>query len=68
MKFNVTGMGCAMCQQRVEKAALEVAGVESAVVSLLTNSMEANGDFDAAAVCEAVKAAGYGCEIASPSK
>lgn len=57
-----------MCQQRVEKAALEVAGVESAVVSLLTNSLEATGEFDAAAVCEAVKAAGYGCEACSPSE
>ena len=68
MKFNVSGMGCAMCQARVEKAALAVPGVETAVVSLLTNSMEASGDFDANAVCEAVKAEGYGCEIASPSK
>ena len=68
MKFNVSGMGCSACSAKVEKATAAVEGVESVAVSLLTNSMQVEGNFDAAAVCAAVKAVGFGCEEAAPSK
>ena len=60
-KYNVTGMSCAACSAHVEKAAKSVKGVTEVNVSLLTNSMTVTGNgFDDAAVCAAVKAAGYG--------
>lgn len=68
MKFNVSGMGCSACSAKVEKATAAVAGVDAVAVSLLTNSMQVEGSFDPAEVCEAVKAVGFGCEEASPSK
>ena len=69
MKFNVTGMGCAACSARVEKAVQSLDGVDSVAVSLLTNSMEVEGSVDAAAIIKAVEDAGYGCEeMSSPSK
>lgn len=61
--FDVTGMTCAACSARVEKAAGDVDGVEKAVVNLLKNSMEITYGEDPAvidAVCQAVDAAGYG--------
>lgn len=60
IQYNVTGMSCAACQARVEKAVNAVPGVTSCAVSLLTNSMGVEGDADAAAVIAAVESAGYG--------
>ena len=59
-QYNVTGMSCAACSARVEKAVKAVPGVESCAVSLLTNSMGVEGSADPAAVIAAVTAAGYG--------
>ena len=62
-QYTVTGMSCAACQARVEKAVSAVPGVESCAVSLLTNSMGVEGAADEAAVIKAVEAAGYGASI-----
>lgn len=59
-KFKVTGMSCAACALRVEKAVSAVTGVESCSVSLLTNSMSVEGDAPTQAIELAVKKAGYG--------
>ncbi len=59
-QYNVTGMSCAACQARVEKAVRGVPGVESCAVSLLTNSMGVEGEAAESAVIAAVEAAGYG--------
>ena len=59
-QFDVTGMSCAACSARVEKAVKAVTGVERCAVSLLTNSMAVEGDAPAEAIVEAVTAAGYG--------
>ena len=59
-QFDVTGMSCAACSARVEKAVKAVAGVERCAVSLLTNSMAVEGDAPAEVIVEAVTAAGYG--------
>lgn len=59
-QYNVTGMSCAACSARVEKAVKAVPGVEACAVSLLTNSMGVEGTADPTAVIAAVKAAGYG--------
>lgn len=64
-QFNVTGMSCAACQIRVEKAVKAVPGVKECTVSLLTNSMGIEGEASDGAVIEAVTKAGYG---ASPKK
>ncbi len=64
-QFNVTGMSCAACQARVEKAVSQVPGVSSCSVSLLTNSMGVEGDADENKIIEAVENAGYG---ASPKE
>ncbi len=58
--FNVTGMSCAACSARVEKAVLAVEGVTSCSVSLLTNSMSVEGEASSQSIISAVKAAGYG--------
>ena len=58
--YQVTGMSCAACSARVEKAVKEVAGVAECSVSLLTNSMTVEGTATEDAVIAAVKAAGYG--------
>ena len=58
-KFNVTGMSCAACVARVEKAVNSVEGVENCAVSLLTNSMNVEGSADSAAIIRAVEKAGY---------
>ncbi len=58
--YNVTGMSCAACSARVEKAVCKVPGVESCSVSLLTNSMGVEGTATAAEIIHAVEAAGYG--------
>ena len=59
-QYNVTGMTCAACSARVEKAVSAVPGVTSCSVSLLTNSMGVEGTAEAAAVIAAVEKAGYG--------
>ena len=59
-QYNVTGMSCAACSARVEKAVRAVPGVTSCAVSLLTNSMGVEGAADPAAVVAAVQKAGYG--------
>ncbi len=59
-QYNVTGMSCAACQARVEKAVGAVEGVESCAVSLLTNSMGVTGNASPEAIIAAVEAAGYG--------
>ncbi len=62
-QFKVTGMHCAACSARVEKAVLKVPGVTSCAVSLLTNSMGVEGDADAQTIISAVKQAGYGAAL-----
>ena len=59
-QFNVTGMSCAACQARVEKAVGAIDGVESCSVSLLTNSMGIEGSASDEAIIQAVVNAGYG--------
>ena len=64
-QYHVTGMSCAACSSRVEKAVSKVPGVESCSVSLLTNSMGVEGTASPEAVIAAVEAAGYGasCKV-----
>ena len=62
-KYNVTGMSCAACQARVEKAVDLVPGVESCSVSLLTNSMGVEGNADPRQIIEAIEKAGYGASL-----
>ena len=59
-QYVVTGMSCAACQARVEKAVAKVPGVNSVSVSLLTNSMGVEGDAAPTDIIHAVEAAGYG--------
>ena len=67
-QYNVTGMSCAACSARVEKAVNAVEGVTGCSVSLLTNSMGVEGTAEAQAVIAAVEAAGYGAsEKGSPA-
>lgn len=68
MKFSVSGMGCAACQTRVEIAVKEVKGVTSVNVSLLTNSMDVEGDFSVADITKAVKDAGYKADYLEEGK
>ena len=62
-QYTVTGMSCAACSARVEKAVSHVPGVTSCSVSLLTNSMGVEGNADPQAVISAVQAAGYGASL-----
>ncbi|MDE6635406.1 MAG: heavy metal translocating P-type ATPase, partial [Lachnospiraceae bacterium] len=62
-QFMVTGMSCAACSARVEKAVSKVQGVTSCSVSLLTNSMGVEGTADAGSIIKAVKDAGYGASV-----
>ena len=62
-QYHVTGMNCAACSARVEKAVTKVPGVTTCSVSLLTNSMGVEGTAESSAVIEAVKAAGYGASL-----
>ncbi len=62
-QFNVTGMSCAACSARVEKAVSQVPGVKSCSVSLLTNAMGVEGTADPKAIIAAVEAAGYGASV-----
>ena len=59
-QYIVTGMSCAACSSRVEKAVSKVEGVTSCSVSLLTNSMGVEGTASPEAIIQAVEAAGYG--------
>ncbi len=62
-QYNVTGMSCAACSSRVEKAVSAVDGVTSCNVNLLTNSMAVDGTADDKAIISAVKNAGYGASL-----
>lgn len=62
-QYDVTGMSCAACSARVEKAVSAVDGVTSCSVSLLTNSMGVEGSAEPKAVIAAVEAAGYGASL-----
>ena len=62
-QYNVTGMSCAACSARVEKAVNAVPGVTSCSVSLLTNSMGVEGTAEDRAIVAAVEAAGYGASL-----
>ena len=65
-QYNVTGMSCAACSARVEKAVKKVPGVTSCSVSLLTNSMGVEGTASPAAILSAVQEAGYGASPPLP--
>lgn len=62
-QFTVTGMSCAACSARVEKAVSKVEGVSSCSVSLLTNSMGVEGTASESAIIKAVEEAGYGAKL-----
>ncbi len=62
-QFTVTGMGCAGCKARVEKAVRAVPGVTGVTVGLETRSMQVEGDVSPEAVIRAVEAAGYGAAV-----
>ena len=62
-QFNVSGMSCAACSARVEKAVSAVEGVESCAVNLLTNSMVVSGSADEKTIIAAVEKAGYGASV-----
>ena len=66
-KYKVTGMSCAACSARVEKAVLAIPGVKSCAVNLLTNSMTVDGA-DAESVIAAVNKAGYGAMLFGDAK
>ena len=67
-QYNVTGMSCAACSARVEKAVAKVEGVSSVSVSLLTNSMGVEGTAIDSDIIKAVEAAGYGASIKGADK
>ncbi|MCD8345342.1 MAG: heavy metal translocating P-type ATPase [Oscillospiraceae bacterium] len=67
-QYNVTGMSCAACSARVEKAVSKVEGVSSCSVSLLTNSMGVEGTASPASVISAVEGAGYGASLKGAEK
>ena len=66
-QYNVTGMSCAACSSRVEKAVSKVPGVTSCSVSLLTNSMGVEGTAGSAEIIRAVQDAGYGASLKGAS-
>ena len=66
-QYNVTGMTCSACSNRVEKAVSKVPGVESCSVSLLTNSMGVEGTASSADIIKAVADAGYGASLKGAS-
>ena len=67
-QYTITGMSCAACQTKVERAVAKVSGVSSVAVSLLTNSMGVEGNASASAVIKAVEDAGYGASIKGGTK
>ena len=70
-KFDITGMSCAACSARIEKAVSKLDGVTECKVNLLANSMSVNGSCESVKIIEAVEKAGYGARetgIANPSE
>lgn len=67
-QYNVTGMSCAACSVRVEKAVSGVDGVENCAVNLLTNSMGVEGTASDEAIISAVEKAGYGASLKTGDK
>lgn len=67
-QYNVTGMSCAACSARVEKAVSGVDGVENCAVNLLTNSMGVEGTASDEAIISAVEKAGYGANLKTGDK
>ncbi|MBR4071877.1 MAG: heavy metal translocating P-type ATPase [Clostridia bacterium] len=67
-KYNITGMSCAACSARVEKAVSSLEGVEQCAVNLLTNSMTVEGSATTSQIISAVEAAGYGASVAGQKK
>ncbi|MBT9790037.1 heavy metal translocating P-type ATPase [Clostridium sp. MCC344] len=67
-QYTVTGMSCAACQTRVEKAVSKVPGVTSCSVSLLTNSMGVEGTASSSEIIAAVQAAGYRASVKGAEK
>ncbi|MBQ3118625.1 MAG: heavy metal translocating P-type ATPase [Clostridia bacterium] len=67
-QFNITGMSCAACSARVEKAVSDVDGVSSCSVNLLTNSMTVEGTAANHEIIKAVEAAGYGANLKGSKK
>ncbi len=63
-RFSITGMSCAACAAHIERAVSKVPGVKSCAVSLLTNSMNVEGDATDGEIIAAVKSAGYGASVA----
>ena len=61
-QYDISGMSCAACSARVEKAVTALAGVASCSVSLLTNSMTVEGDISEDEIIKAVTDAGYGAK------
>lgn len=68
MKYDITGMSCAACSARIEKAVSQVPGVNTVSVNLLTNSMLADGSASSADIIKAVQDAGYGASVAEDHK
>ena len=66
-RYDVTGMSCAACSTRVEKAVSSVEGVSACSVNLLTNSMNVDGTAESGAIIAAVEAAGYGASLKKES-
>ena len=62
-QYNVTGMNCAACSARVERAVSAVSGVTSCSVNLLTNSMGVEGEASEQDIIAAVEKAGYGASL-----
>ena len=67
-QFDITGMSCAACSARVEKAVSAIDGVKSCSVSLLTNSMGVEGDVKDADIIKAVHDAGYAASVKGNKK
>ena len=67
-KYDISGMSCAACSARVEKAVSGLEGIQTCEVNLLTNSMSVEGDVDSQTIIEAVKKAGYGASLAKNAR
>ena len=66
-KFDITGMGCAACSAKIEKAVSQMQGIDSCSVNLLTNSMTTNGSALPEEIIKTVQNAGYGASVAKSS-
>ena len=67
-KYDISGMSCAACSARVEKAVSNVDGVKTCSVNLLTNSMQVEGTASKDAIIKAVEDAGYGANLSKDIK